>query len=310
MVNSRSRRTFLQAAATIAAARSLSAQDTAQNSQESIKLAIFNRDRKWLALESEATLERTFQIDTPLGKSPVVRQLRYQGTPFYYIPRYGDAGSGEITRLFDETFPGERLVQIWVTFMQLGVNYVIHGNIIGGVHSDLSLNDLVIVDDFIDLKPNHPQSITPYFYKGKPPEMWPEAGVRMFPVMCPVARRALYDKALLHHFAKVKLGGTLIQTRSARWETPAEIRMLRLLGADVACTLDASSIVYAKQAGIHFATGQYIMNFGEGSRPMEAATTSESGFERIATSMRKTFLDTLKALPSGPPKCDCFRPRA
>lgn len=51
------------------------------------------------------------------------------------------------------------------------------------------------------------------------------------------------------------------------------------------------------------------MNFGEGSRPMEAATTSESGFERIAASMRKTLLSAFTTLPSGLPKCDCFRPR-
>jgi 5'-methylthioadenosine phosphorylase len=171
------------------------------------------------------------------------------------------------------------------------------------------LNDLVIVDDFIDMKPNHPQSILPYFFKGKPRDQWPTGGTRMFPVMCPILRRGMYDQASRIHFAKVKLGGTLMQTRSARWETPAEIRAWRLLGADVTCTLDATSIVYAKQAGIHFATGQYVMNFGEGTRPMEAATTSEDGFNRLAVSMRKTLLETLTVVPTGAPKCDCFRGR-
>jgi len=132
----------------------------------------------------------------------------------------------------------------------------------------------------------------------------------MFPVLCPVLRRGIYDQARRVHFAKVKFGGTLMQTRSARWETPAEIRAWRLLGADVTCTLDATSIVYAKQAGIHFATGQYVMNFGEGMRPMEAGTTSDEGFARLAVSMRKTLLETLAGFKAGVPSCDCFRPRA
>ncbi len=300
-----SRRKFLEAAAAVVAARSLRAQSPA----EPVKLAVFNRDQKWMSFESEATVESTFRIDTPMGKSPSIRKLRYKNIPFYDIPRYGAKGSGEITSLWEESYPGERLVQIWVAFMQLGVDYVLHGNLIGGINPELSLNDLVIVDDFVDFKPNYPQSITPYFYQNKPKDQWPPASARMFPVMCPVVRRAMYDKALQFHFAKVKLGGTLMQTRSTRWETPAEIRALRMLGADVACTLDATSIVYAKQAGIHFATGQYVMNFGEGSRPMELATTSEDGFERLAVSMRKTLLETLTAIPSGAPKCDCFRPR-
>ena len=51
-------------------------------------------------------------------------------------------GSGEITRLFDESFAGERLVQIWVALMQLGVDYVLHANIIGGINPELSLNNM------------------------------------------------------------------------------------------------------------------------------------------------------------------------
>ena len=119
----------------------------------------------------------------------------------------------------------------------------------------------------------------------------------------------MYDQAIRIHHARVKYGGVLMQTRSARWETPAEVRMNRMLGADVVCTLDATSITYAKQAGIHFATGQYVMNFGEGSRPMDTGTTSATGFERLALSMRRTLLETIGSLKASVPKCDCFRPR-
>jgi purine nucleoside phosphorylase len=306
-INQIARRHFLQAAAAVAAQASLRGQD----SNEKVIFAVFNRDRKWMNFESEATLEKTFNIDTPIGKSPAVQKFRYKGAPFYSIPRYSDPNSGEIASMWDEKYPGERMVQIWVTFMQLGVEYVVHANLIGGANPELNYDDMVIVDDFIDLKPDYPPSIVPYFYKNKPKDSWPPAGARMFPVMCPVLRRAMYDQAIRIHHARVKYGGTLVQTRSARWETPAEIRLIRnTMGADVVCTLDATSIVYAKQAKIHFATGQYVMNYAEGSRPMDTGTTSAEGFARMAVSMRKTLLATIGSFKEGVPKCDCFRPRS
>lgn len=281
----------------------------AQTGGEKITTAVMNRDRKWLDLESVAKLEKTFQVDTPLGKSPRIYQMRYKEVPFYYLPRYGDTGSGEILSASDEQFPGQRTVQLWVTLMTLGVRDVIHGNIIGGLNDKLNLDDMVIIDDFIDLKPNHPQSILPYFYKNQITDDWKKWGTRMNPVVCPELRQVMYDQALKYHHARVHYGGTLAQTRTDRWETPAEVRMLKTLGADVTCTLDGTYIVYAKQAGIHYATAQIVMNFGEGLRPNDVANTSEEGFARIAKSLRMTLLESVYALRNYHHNCLCFRLR-
>lgn len=274
---------------------------------EKVSVAIINRDRKWLDLESMATLEKTFTIDTPIGKSPLIRKLRYKDVPFYYVTRYGDVGSGEIAATDDEQFPGQRSVQIWVTLMKLGVTNVLHGNLIGGVNPNLNLDDLVIVDDFIDLKPNHPQSILPFFFKGSDNIEWKRWGTRMNPVLCPDLRHSLYDQAITIHHSKVHYGGTLAQTHTDRWETPAEIRMLKLIGADVTCTLDGTYIIYAKQAGIHYATLQYVMNFAEGLRPDDVPMTSTLGIQRMAASMRKTLLETVATLKNFKHQCQCFR---
>lgn len=280
---------------------------TAAPDEENISFAIINRDRKWLDLESLATLERTFTIDTPIGKSPTIRKLRYNGVPFYYVTRYGDVSSGEIAATDDESFPGERSVQLWVTLMTLGVRNVLHGNLIGAIDSALNLEDVVIVDDFIDLKPNHPQSVLPYFFKGKQFTDWKRWGTRMNPVLCPDLRRALYDEAIVNHHAGVHYGGTLAQTHTDRWETPAEVRMLKNMGATVTCTLDGTYIVYAKQAGIHYATLQYVLNYGEGLRPNDVPMISETGSRNVAVSMRKTLLDTMAALKGFKHECECFR---
>lgn len=274
---------------------------------EAVEFAIINRDRKWLDLESMATLEKSFHIDTPVGPSPLIRKLRYKDVAFYYIPRYGDASSGEIAATDDEEFPGQRSVQVWVTLMTLGVRNVLHGNLIGSVNPDYALADAAVIDDFIDLKPNHPQSILPYFFKGKPDVAWKRWGTRMNPVLCPDLRRAIYDQALVRHFARVHYGGTMAQTHTDRWETPAEVRMLKTIGADLTCTLDGTYIVYAKQAGIHFATMMQVLNYGEGLRPLDVPMLSDLDLQRCAVSMRQTLLETVASLKGFKHTCDCFR---
>ncbi|MDP9050133.1 MAG: hypothetical protein M3O31_05320 [Acidobacteriota bacterium] len=276
--------------------------------KELVEVAIINRDRKWMDLESMAKLEATFTIDTPIGTSPVIRKLRYKDVPFYYIPRYGDAGSGGIASTDEETFPGQRSVQIWVTLMTLGVRNVLHGNLIGCVNPDYAaMTDAVVIDDFIDFKPNHPQSILPYFFKGKPDTDWKRWGTRMNPVLCPDLRLLLFDQAQAHHFSKVHYGGTMSQTHTDRWETPAEVRMLRGMGVDVTCTLDGTYIIYAKQAGIHFATVMHLMNYAEGERPLDVPMMSEMDFQKSAVSMRMTLLDAVASLKGFQHHCDCFK---
>lgn len=300
--------TALLAAA--ARAGALAGQQTSASSppdDEHVEFAIINRDRKWMDLESEAPLEKSFHIDTPIGKSPLIRKLRYKSVPFYYIPRYGDAGSGEIAATDDEEYPGQRTVQIWVTLMTLGIRNVLHGNLIGAVNPRFALCDAAIIDDFIDLKPNQPQSILPYFFKGKPDVAWKHWGTRMNPVLCPDLRLALYDQALVHHFARVHDGGTMSQTRTDRWETPAEVRMLKTIGADLTCTLDGTYIVYARQAGIHFATVMMVMNYAEGVKPLDAPMISAFDMERCAVSMRKTLLETVASLKGFKHHGDCFK---
>jgi len=297
-----------QAATADAAPKGVSIKPFAPPDGERVDIAVINRDRKWMDFESMAKLEQTFTIDTPIGTSPTIRKLRYKGVPFYYIPRYGDAGSGEIAATDEETFPGERTIQIWVTLMTLGVRNVLHGNLIGCVNAEWSMTDAVIIDDFIDFKPNHPQSVLPYFFKGKPDTDWKHWGTRMNPVLCPDLRLALYDQALSYHFSRVHYGGTMSQTHTDRWETPAEIRMLQQLKVDVSCTLDGSYIVYAKQAGIHFATVMILMNFAEGERPLDTPQMSEWDLhERSATSMRKTLLETIAGMKTIEHHCDCFK---
>jgi purine nucleoside phosphorylase len=275
---------------------------------ETVEVAVINRDRKWMDFESMATLEKTFTIDTPIGTSPTIRKLRYKGVPFYYIPRYGDVGSGEIAATDDESFPGERSIQIWVTLMTLGVRNVLHGNLIGCVNPEWSMTDAVVIDDFIDFKPNHPQSVLPFFFKGKPDTDWKHWGTRMNPVLCPDLRLLIYDQALTYHFSKVHYGGTMSQTHTDRWETPAEVRMLRQLKVDVSCTLDGTYIVYAKQAGIHFATVMILMNFAEGERPLDVPMMSEYDMNvRAAESMRKTLLEAIAGMKNFQHHCDCFK---
>jgi 5'-methylthioadenosine phosphorylase len=287
-----------------------SAQATPVRDDEPVSFGIIAEDRQRPNLESDATVERTFRIDTPMGKSPTIRKLRYKGIPFYVMTRFGEKGSDEITSPADESFAGERNAQLIVAFMQLGVENLLTVNSIGGVNPQYNYGDLVIADDYIDLKPNHPQSILPFFHKNDTTSEWKQGyGTRMNPVFCPDLRRAMYDQALKYHHAKVFYGGTVVQTRTGRWETPAEVRMIQMLGGDVVGTSDGTWAVYAKQGHIHYAALEYVMNFAEGLRPTDTGTTSPEGFQMIHDSSRKIFLETVAAMKGFKHTCTCFAPR-
>ena len=85
--------------------------------------------------------------------------------------------------------------------------------------------------------------------------------------------------------------------------------MIRSFGGDLVCTQDGTYIVYARQAGIHFASLQYVMNFAEGSKPHDTPTTSPLGFQRIAESMRKTLLESVVSLKGFTHNCGCYEVR-
>lgn len=141
---------------------------------------------------------------------------------------------------------------------RLGAEALVVTNACGGVREDLRPGDLVLVSDHLNLQ-------------GTSPLIGPNddtLGPR-FPDMSNA-----YDPALraLTHEAAARLGQTLSEGVYAAWlgpafETPAEIRMIRVLGADLVGMSTVPEVLAARHMGLRCLTISCVTNMAAGILP-------------------------------------------
>ena len=141
---------------------------------------------------------------------------------------------------------------------RLGAEVLVVTNACGGVREDLRPGDLVLVSDHLNLQGTSPlvgpndDSLGPRF-----PDM-----------------SNAYDPALraLAHEAAARLGQTLPEGVYAAWlgpafETPAEIRMIRVLGADLVGMSTVPEVLAARHMGLRCLTISCVTNMAAGILP-------------------------------------------
>jgi len=140
-------------------------------------------------------------------------------------------------------------------FKQLGIKYLIITNAAGGISENYRLGDLVCISDHIKLSPDSPlrgQNI-------------PEFGPRFFDM------QSVYDKSLAR-FAREKAAELGIELKDGiygymtgpQYETPAEIRMLRMMGATVVGMSTVAEVIFAAQCRIPVLCISAVTNMAAG----------------------------------------------
>jgi purine-nucleoside phosphorylase len=157
-----------------------------------------------------------------------------------------------------EGHPADRVVFGVRVLGRLGAGTLVVTNACGGIRDDLSPGDLVLVSDHLNLQ-------------GTSPLVGPNddtLGPR-FPDMS-----AAYDPALraLAREAATRLGQSLSEGVYAAWlgpafETPAEIRMIRTLGADLVGMSTVSEVLAARHLGIRCLALSCVTNMAAGVLP-------------------------------------------
>jgi len=138
----------------------------------------------------------------------------------------------------------------------LGVKNIFATAAVGSLNTDMGPGQFVFVDQFLD------------FTKGRP-STFVEKGVvhlDMTDPYCSRLRGLLADTAgklaLEYHGA-----GVYVCTEGPRFETAAEVRMLRQLGGDVVGMTSVPEVVLAREAEICYATIAMVTNFAAGISP-------------------------------------------
>lgn len=147
---------------------------------------------------------------------------------------------------------------IWA-LKSCGVTKVIATAAVGSLNEDMQPGALVLVDQFIDFTKNRPQT----FYEGG------DGGVLhvdMTHPYCPDLRSEIFQTATRNQI-RIHRFGTYACTEGPRYETPAEIRMLRKLGGDVVGMTSVPEVVLAREACLCYATIALVTNYAAGISP-------------------------------------------
>ncbi|MBK8506703.1 MAG: purine-nucleoside phosphorylase [Saprospiraceae bacterium] len=140
-------------------------------------------------------------------------------------------------------------------FKKLGVNTLILTNASGSINKHYLPGDLMIIRDHINLVQNNPLI-------GRNTQAY---GTR-FPDASEVYDRDLHDKALrvANELGLTAHSGVYVFTSGPAFETPAEIRMMRVIGADAVGMSTVPEAITACHASIDVLGLSLIANLGSG----------------------------------------------
>ncbi|MGJ3242846.1 MAG: hypothetical protein ACFE0O_07830 [Opitutales bacterium] len=231
-----------------------------------------------------------FGIDTPAGPSPRFYYGETGGVGYYYTHFHGEG----------------KWVETWLALETLGVTDALGGATAGGVNPAMKLYDFVVPDDFIDLNIDRPPGI-PMEYLPNPhtayPRFVPAMDEPLRQILIEETRRAIrpnrdFDDINIH------VRGVSCQTRGGRFETEAEIAMLRQQGADLVTMNVGTEIAYARQLGIHFAVLHIISNPAEGIAPWtwKDMHSTYPRLNPVAVEITLAAIRRIAALPADTPR--------
>jgi len=187
---------------------------------------------------------RVESVNTPFG-SLAVKVGTYQDKEVAFLARHGE----------DHSVPPHLVnyrANIWGLKM-LGVKDILATAAVGSLNTQMEPKKFVFVDQFLDFTKCRPHTLVK---KGV-------VHLDMSEPYCPELRKILVDAAqkmgLQHHSA-----GTYVCTEGPRFETPAEIRMYKKFGGDVAGMTGVPEVVMAREAGMCYASIAMVTNFAAG----------------------------------------------
>lgn len=181
---------------------------------------------------------------------------------------------------------------------QIGVKRILATVSVGSLNMDMKPGHLVFVNQFIDFTKSRPST----FFEGG------EDGVVHTDVTDPYCRQL---RELLMDVSRdldrpVHKDGVYVCTEGPRYETPAEIKMFRILGGDLVGMTNVPEVVLAREKGICYAAIAVVTNFAAGISP-HPLTHREVLDEMRAShqDLRELLKRAVLAVPEER-KCTCF----
>ena len=197
-------------------------------------------------LEGLLSGSSTLQVETPYGPAPPISVGTVGREEVAFLPRHG---------------PRHDLPPHKVNYRanlsalkQLQVVRIIATNAVGGINSNYAPGDLVVPEDILDFTKSR---VGTYF------ENAPVTHIDVSQPYCPELRKLLIESGK-GGGVKIWDDAVLAATEGPRYETPAEIRMIRTLGGDIVGMTGAPEVFLAREQEICYSTLCFISNRAAG----------------------------------------------
>jgi len=231
---------------------------------------------------------RELRIGTPFGPSPKITLGKMDSLNVAFLPRHGE----------EHDLPPHRVnyrANMW-SLNKLGVTRIIATNAVGAVNKEYKPGDFVVPNDIID------------FTKMRSQTFYDEAPVTHIDVTQPYCPElmSLLAKASRKQVKSVRRNAVFACMEGPRYETPAEIKMLRKLGADIVGMTAAPEAFLARELEMCYATICFVSNMAAG---IEARLTTEEVIKvarKIMPKLKLILKDAVEMIPRER-KCVCSR---
>lgn len=238
-------------------------------------------------LEELARRGRSVRVPTRFG-SVEVSAAEVGGVEVAIVPRHGLAHAVPPHRV------GYRANVL--ALKKLGVERVLATGAVGSLREHIRPGMAVVVSDFIDLTKSRPSSL----YEG--PRV---VHVDMSEPFCPELRSVLLEASRRAGLETLD-GGVYACTEGPRFETPAEIRAIKALGADVVGMTVATEATLAREAGLCYAALCLVTNMAAGMQSMVTAEEVARVMEGIRQKVLKSLEEAVVTVPAER-RCACLK---
>ena len=218
----------------------------------SVKIAVIGGSGAYHLLTKQSLGEekKCYNLDTPYGESAPIHHFSFDGLEFLFLSRHGETD-------YSITAPFINYRANIYALKECGVQRIIAWSGPGIINTAFEPGDFVVPHDIIDETKNRP---TTFF------DNTGIGFIRQSRPFCPQIAHALHDVLhetdLQHHNQAV-----YACTEGPRLETPAEIRKLRILGADLVGMTLAPEAFLAREKEICYSPFCYLTNYAEGVKP-------------------------------------------
>jgi len=244
---------------------------------------------------------------TPFGESAPIELGKISKTPVAFLNRH-QSPNRKVTS--PHTIPPHAVNYRanLLALRQLGVRYVLVTTAVGSLRQKLPPGQLVIPHQLIDLT----QSRSSTFYDGRTAfeiEGKTVSGIAHIDVtnpFCSTLRRIFLDACRDLGFQATD-SATYAAMEGPRFETAAEIKMLRQLDADIVGMTLAPEAFLARELGMCYAACSVVTNYAAGlvKTPITHEETLRTFKSRI-TQVQKVLRLAIQNLPPPQPDCNCY----